>query len=83
VDTLDANATVEVADEGAGIRREALPRIFTKFWHDANRGGTGLGLFIAKGIVDAHGGLIEAGNSAAGGAVVRFRLPAGTPSFAE
>jgi signal transduction histidine kinase len=76
-------ATVEVTDEGAGINREALPRIFTKFWHDAKRGGTGLGLFIAKGIVEAHGGTIEAGNSERGGAVVRFRLPAGTPSFAD
>jgi signal transduction histidine kinase len=77
------DATVEVTDEGDGIKREAMPRIFTKFWHDAKRGGTGLGLFIAKGIVDAHGGAIEAGNAPQGGAVVRFRLPAGTPSFAE
>jgi signal transduction histidine kinase len=77
------DATVEVADQGDGIKREALPRIFTKFWHDARRGGTGLGLFIAKGIVEAHGGTIEAGNAPVGGAVVRFRLPAGTPSFAE
>jgi signal transduction histidine kinase len=83
VGTRDDTASVEVADEGDGIRPEALPRIFTKFWHDARRGGTGLGLFIAKGIVEAHGGSIEAGNSPTGGAVVRFRLPAGTPSFAE
>jgi hypothetical protein len=72
---------VEVRDEGDGISREALPRIFTKFWHDARRGGTGLGLFIAKGIVDAHGGTITADNAEAGGARVRFTLPAGTPSF--
>jgi signal transduction histidine kinase len=77
------NATVEVADEGDGIKREALPRIFTKFWHDAKRGGTGLGLFIAKGIVDAHGGSIEAVNRETGGAAIRFRVPAGTPSFAD
>jgi PAS domain S-box-containing protein len=83
VGTADGCATVQVIDEGDGIKREALPRIFTKFWHDAKRGGTGLGLFIAKGIVDAHGGSIEAGNSDSGGAFVRFRLPAGTPSFAE
>ena len=63
VGTSDGNATVEVTDEGDGIKPEALPRIFTKFWHDARRGGTGLGLFIAKGIVEAHGGSIEAGNA--------------------
>jgi signal transduction histidine kinase len=80
---MDGFATVEVGDEGDGIKHEALPRIFGKFWHDARRGGTGLGLFIAKGIVEAHGGSIEAGNADGGGAVVRFRLPAGTPSFAE
>jgi signal transduction histidine kinase len=74
--------TVEVADEGDGITPEALPRIFTKFWHDARRGGTGLGLFIAKGIVDAHGGTIEAGRAPAGGAAVRFSVPAGVPDFA-
>lgn len=79
----DGGVTVEVVDEGEGIRREALPRIFTKFWHDERRGGTGLGLFIAKGIVDAHGGTIEAGNAPAGGAAVRFGLPAGTPSFID
>jgi signal transduction histidine kinase len=83
VGTIADVATVEVVDQGDGISREALPRIFTKFWHDARRGGTGLGLFIARGIVEAHGGTIEAGNSAAGGAAVRFSLPAGTPSFAE
>jgi signal transduction histidine kinase len=78
----DGGVTVEVVDEGDGIAAEALPRIFTKFWHDARRGGTGLGLFIAKGIVDAHGGTIEANRSPSGGAAVRFTVPAGTPDFA-
>lgn len=83
IDVVDAAAQVRVVDQGGGIAQEALPRIFTKFWHDSTRGGTGLGLFIAKGIVDAHGGTIEAGNTDAGGGWVRFSLPAGTPSFAE
>ena len=72
---------VTVTDEGKGIAEAALPRIFIKFWHDARRGGTGLGLFIAKGIIDAHGGTIDAANSVSSGAEVRFTLPAGTPSF--
>ncbi|HET6911284.1 MAG TPA: ATP-binding protein [Mycobacteriales bacterium] len=75
-------AAVSVADEGEGIPAQALGRIFTKFWRGGSRGGTGLGLYIAKGIVDAHGGTIEAGRAPDGGAMLRFELPAGTPSFA-
>lgn len=77
----DDGVAVEVVDEGAGITVEAMPRVFTKFWHDPRRGGTGLGLFIAKGIVDAHGGTISASAASTGGAAVRFWLPAGTPDF--
>jgi hypothetical protein len=74
---------VTVSDEGDGISAEALPRIFTKFWRDARRGGTGLGLFIAKGIVDAHGGVIEAGHADSGGASIGFALPVGAPAHPE
>jgi signal transduction histidine kinase len=77
------SARVTVSDEGEGISAEALPRIFTKFWRDAKRGGTGLGLFIAKGIVEAHGGVIEAGSAEAGGARIGFALPIGAPGHAE
>jgi signal transduction histidine kinase len=57
--------------------------VFTKFWRDARRGGTGLGLFIAKGIIEAHGGTIEAGEGEHGGAKLTFQLPPGTPSFLD
>ncbi|HVW79715.1 MAG TPA: ATP-binding protein [Mycobacteriales bacterium] len=76
-------ARVTVYDEGEGIAAEALPRIFTKFWRDARRGGTGLGLFIAKGIIEAHGGVIEAGRAQSGGAAIGFALPAGAPAHPE
>ncbi|HWC33249.1 MAG TPA: ATP-binding protein [Mycobacteriales bacterium] len=76
-------ARVTVSDEGEGISAEALPRIFTKFWRDQRRGGTGLGLFIAKGIVEAHGGFIEAGAAETGGASIAFALPVGSPTYAE
>ncbi len=76
-------ARVTVTDEGEGISAEALPRVFTKFWRDARRGGTGLGLFIAKGIVEAHGGVIEAGSAETGGARIGFALPLGAPGHAE
>jgi signal transduction histidine kinase len=78
----DVGAEVTVSDEGEGIPPQAAGRIFTKFWRGGSRGGTGLGLYIAKGIVEAHGGTIEAGRAPDGGAVLRFTLPAGTPSFA-
>jgi signal transduction histidine kinase len=78
----DGGVEVVVTDEGDGIAPEAEHRVFTKFWHGAKRGGTGLGLFIARGIVEAHGGTITAGRAATGGAELRFTLPAGTPSFA-
>jgi signal transduction histidine kinase len=78
----DDGAEVTVSDEGEGIPPQAAGRIFTKFWRGGSRGGTGLGLYIAKGIVEAHGGTIEAGRAPDGGAVLRFTLPAGTPSFA-
>ncbi len=76
-------AVVTVVDQGEGIAPAALPRIFTKFWRDTRRGGTGLGLFIAKGIIEAHGGTIEAGQADSGGAMISFTLPAGTPTYLE
>jgi PAS domain S-box-containing protein len=79
VSASDDTMNVEVTDEGEGVSPAALPRIFTKFWHDARRGGTGLGLYIAKGIVDAHGGTIEAGEAPSGGAAVRFAIPVSQP----
>ena len=79
----EAGAVITVADEGDGIPEETVARVFTKFWRGgARRGGTGLGLFIAKGIVEAHGGTIAAGRSEAGGAEFRFTLPAGAPTYA-
>jgi PAS domain S-box-containing protein len=76
-------AQVSVSDEGEGIPAEAVGRVFTKFWRGGGRGGTGLGLYITKGIVEAHGGTIEAGTAPQGGALMRFTVPAGTPSFAR
>jgi PAS domain S-box-containing protein len=77
-------ADVTVTDEGEGIATEARGRIFTKFWRGGRgRGGTGLGLYIAKGIIEAHGGTIEADRAPTGGALLTFSLPAGTPSFAR
>ncbi len=74
-------AEVTVTDEGKGIPPDAGPRIFRRFWRGGTRGGSGLGLYIVKGLLEAHGGSIEVDQGPTGGARFRFRLPAGTPSF--
>ncbi|HEV2636670.1 MAG TPA: ATP-binding protein [Actinocrinis sp.] len=66
---------VVVADEGPGIPEEMMDRVFTRFWRGNRRGGTGLGLYIVKGIVEAHGGTITVGRAPGGGASFRFTLP--------
>ncbi|HVF21399.1 MAG TPA: ATP-binding protein [Mycobacteriales bacterium] len=79
-----AGAEVAVSDEGEGIPEEMHSRVFSKFWRRADGGrrkGTGLGLFITKGLVEVHGGHITVGRSASGGAEFRFTLPAGAPSY--
>ncbi|MDH6109514.1 signal transduction histidine kinase [Kitasatospora sp. MAP12-15] len=72
---------VTVSDEGSGIPEESMPRVFTRFWRGSKRGGTGLGLYIVKGIVEAHGGAIRIDRAPGGGARFRFILPAGVPDF--
>lgn len=68
---------ISVADRGSGIPKEALPRIFEKFFRGPNAptGGSGLGLTIAKGFVEAHGGSISALNRPGGGALFALRIP--------
>ena len=75
---------VEVADRGAGIAAEHLPHVFERFFRaDPSRtretGGSGLGLAIVEQLVDAHGGVVAAGQRAGGGAVFTVWLPAGRP----
>jgi two-component system, OmpR family, sensor histidine kinase VicK len=71
-------AVVSVKDTGAGLHPEILPRLFSKFATGAET-GTGLGLFISKGIVEAHGGRIWAENNedSKGGSIFYFSLPLG------
>ena len=52
----DEGAEIVVDDEGVGIAEEIRPRVFTKFWKHGRAGGSGLGLFIVGGLVDAHDG---------------------------
>jgi PAS domain S-box-containing protein len=72
---------VSVRDQGPGIAPELAPRVFGRFWRAKRRGGAGLGLFIVKGLVEAHGGEIIVQQAPGGGAEFRFTMPAGMPEF--
>ena len=66
---------IAIKDNGRGIHTEMLPKLFTKFATKSEK-GTGLGLFICKNIVEAHGGRIWAKNNDDGkGATFSFSLP--------
>lgn len=78
----EPGVAVSVSDEGDGIAPEQMRRVFTRFWRGSRRrGSSGLGLFIVKGLVEAHGGSIALRRSASGGALFRFFLPAGSAPY--
>lgn len=79
----DGAVEVVVEDEGAGIDPDTAARVFTRFWRGNKARGTGLGLYIVKGLVEAHGGTVEVGRAAEGGAQFRFVLPAGVAPYEE
>jgi two-component system, chemotaxis family, sensor kinase Cph1 len=68
--------SVVVADTGPGVPADHLPRVFERYWQNAatTKPGSGLGLYIARGIIEAHGGKIWA-ESSADGARFTFTLP--------
>jgi signal transduction histidine kinase len=68
-----------VQDEGPGIPEDLRERVFAKFWRHGSRTGTGLGLFIVRGLVEAHGGDVWVESAESGGARVRFGLPVARP----
>jgi signal transduction histidine kinase len=68
-------AIISVCDSGSGVDPEIMPRLFTKF-SSKSFSGTGLGLYICKNIIEAHGGRIWAeNNKEAKGAIFSFTLP--------
>jgi two-component system sensor histidine kinase KdpD len=82
VEVVDSHVMVSIADHGPGIPRTDLERIFDKFYRvlsQARKGtsimGSGLGLAVCRGLVEAHGGRIWAENRTEGGAVFHFTLP--------
>jgi signal transduction histidine kinase len=72
----DREIVVSISDEGKGIDSKILPTLFAKFVSKYSSKGTGLGLFISKSIVEAHGGQIWCRNNDQGkGATFAFCLP--------
>jgi two-component system sensor histidine kinase VicK len=69
--------TITVQDSGEGIRSADLNRIFDRFYKSSDSGGMGLGLSIAKYLVEAHGGMIWAESEEGQGTKVSFTLRRG------
>lgn len=74
---LDERLCISIEDRGRGIAPDDLPHLFDKFYRAGNRGeeGLGLGLFIARLMVEAHGGEIEAESAVGTGSTFRLWLP--------
>ncbi len=78
----DGEVSVAVHDQGEGISAEDLPQVFTRFFRrsDARPSGSGLGLWISRGLVESHGGQLRAESQPPGGATFRFTLPLADPA---
>lgn len=79
-EVLPEAIVVRVADSGPGIERHHIPYLFTKFYRRGTgerHAGTGLGLYICKGIIEAHGGTIAIEHTDPSGTVFAFTLPTG------
>ncbi len=66
---------IEVQDSGPGISPEDLPHVFERFYRSADSGGMGLGLAIARHLVEAHGGTLNASSKLGSGTTMRIVLP--------
>ena len=79
--TSNSELSLSVSDHGPGIPPEVLPKLFGKFYRapGARAGGSGLGLSIVKGFVEAQGGSVNVSNRPGGGAVFEIRLPVTDP----
>ncbi|MBA3690642.1 MAG: hypothetical protein H0W82_04405, partial [Actinobacteria bacterium] len=85
----NGSVEIEVHDSGVGISAEHLPRLFERFYRvDTSRSradddGTGIGLAIARSVVEAHGGHIRADSEPGMGSTFTFELPVAPPAKAD
>jgi two-component system sensor histidine kinase BaeS len=70
-----ADVRIEVQDTGGGIAGEDLPHVFDRFYRSTDSGGMGLGLAIAKHLVEAHGGTITARSALGQGTTMQILVP--------
>jgi signal transduction histidine kinase len=70
-----------VSDEGNGIAADHRDLVFSRFWHGSGRGSTGLGLYVVRGLVEAHGGRVRVESAPSGGAQFRLSLPSEPPDY--
>ena len=66
---------VLVSDDGEGIAPQHRELVFSRFWQKGSRHGTGLGLFLVRRLVEAHGGTVTAEDAPGGGALLRATFP--------
>ena len=64
-----------VADDGEGIASQHRELVFSRFWQGGAKHGTGLGLYLVRGLVEAHGGVINVEDAPGGGALMRATFP--------
>jgi NtrC-family two-component system sensor histidine kinase KinB len=78
----DGQVRIEVEDDGEGIPSQYLERIFERFFQipGGERGGVGLGLYISREIVRAHGGELSVRSAPGQGSTFTFTLPAAPPA---
>ncbi|MFT3895515.1 MAG: HAMP domain-containing sensor histidine kinase [Anaerolineales bacterium] len=72
---VDRSVLISIEDSGAGIPSQDLPHVFERFYKSSDSGGMGLGLSIAKYLVEAHGGKIWAESEVGKGTKITISLP--------
>ncbi|MEJ7635651.1 ATP-binding protein [Aeromicrobium sp.] len=76
---FQGGVSLQVHDNGPGIPEEMRQRVFSRFWRAGPGAGSGLGMYIVRGIVEQHGGTIEIKDAEGGGAQIRVWFPINEP----